>query len=169
MMPAPPIHTRPMKRKDLRAVMQIERESFKHPWTQDQLACRIRQRRCTSRIAEWGDEPLGFLIYEIHPTRLHIVSIAVAEDNRNFGVGSALLRYLIDKLSPNRRDRILLEVPETNLAAQLFFKLHGFRAISVLREFYDDCESAYLMQRRYSEPVIRPASRGVTPVPRWIP
>ena len=44
----------------------------------------------------------------------------------------------------------MLEVRETNLAAQLFFRGQGFRAVSVLREFYDDTpEDAYLMQYRY--------------------
>ena len=39
---------------------------------------------------------------------------------------------------------------ETNLAAQLFFRSSGFRAVSVLREFYEDTpEDAYLMQYRF--------------------
>jgi ribosomal-protein-alanine N-acetyltransferase len=45
----------------------------------------------------------------------------------------------------------MLEIRETNLSAQLFFRDAGFRAISVLRSFYDDTpEDAYLMQFRYS-------------------
>ena len=57
---------------------------------------------------------------------------------------------LIGKLSPQCRNRILLEVRETNLDAQLFFRDTGFRAISVLRDFYEDTtEDAYLMQYRY--------------------
>jgi ribosomal-protein-alanine N-acetyltransferase len=39
------------------------------------------------------------------------------------------------------------ELRETNLAAQVFFRSSGFRATSVLHEFYDDSpEDAYLMQ-----------------------
>jgi [ribosomal protein S18]-alanine N-acetyltransferase len=44
----------------------------------------------------------------------------------------------------------VLEVRETNLAAQLFFRENDFRAVSVLRSFYADTpEDAYLMQYRY--------------------
>jgi ribosomal-protein-alanine N-acetyltransferase len=44
----------------------------------------------------------------------------------------------------------VLEVRETNLAAQLFFRESGFRAVSLLRDFYEDTtEDAYLMQYRY--------------------
>ena len=58
-----------------------------------------------------------------------------------------MIDKLVGKLSSQRRTRITLEVRETNLAAQLFFRASGFRATSVLRDFYDDSpEDAYLMQ-----------------------
>ena len=61
-----------------------------------------------------------------------------------------MINKLISKLSMDRRNRILLEVRETNLDAQLFFKDLGFRAIPVLRDYYEDTtEDAYLMQYRY--------------------
>ncbi len=61
-----------------------------------------------------------------------------------------MVAKLISKLSVQRRSRILLEVRETNLAAQLFFRENGFRAVSVLRSYYADTpEDAYLMQFRY--------------------
>jgi len=57
-----------------------------------------------------------------------------------------MMDKLIGKLTPERRSRIVLEVRETNLPAQLFFRSLGFRAISVLKDFYQDTtEDAYLM------------------------
>ena len=57
-----------------------------------------------------------------------------------------MLTKLISKLSPQRRNRIVLEVRETNLPAQVFFRSLGFLATSVLRDFYQDTtEDAYLM------------------------
>ncbi len=65
-----------------------------------------------------------------------------------------MLTKLIGKLSQQRRSRIMLEVRETNLAAQLFFRANSFKATSVLRSFYDDTpEDAYLMQFRCQEEV----------------
>jgi ribosomal-protein-alanine N-acetyltransferase len=62
-----------------------------------------------------------------------------------------MAKKLITKLSHDRRSRIMLEIRETNLPAQLFFRTLGFRAVSVLRQFYEDTpEDAYLMQYRYS-------------------
>ena len=40
-----------------------------------------------------------------------------------------------------------MEVRESNLAAQMFFRSCGFRATSVIRDFYtDSAEDAYRMQ-----------------------
>jgi [ribosomal protein S18]-alanine N-acetyltransferase len=56
---------------------------------------------------------------------------------------------LKSKLSHERRSRILLEVRETNTAAQLFFKSQGFRATAVIEDYYDSTpEDAYMMQYR---------------------
>jgi ribosomal-protein-alanine N-acetyltransferase len=74
----------------------------------------------------------------------------VSNDFKRRGVGSQMLAKLTGKLSPQRRTRIVLEVRETNLSAQLFFRENGFRAVSVLKNFYADSpEDAYLMQYRH--------------------
>ena len=101
-------------------------------------------------VAEHDDRVVGFMIYELHKTRLHILNFAVGIAIAVAGIGKQMIEKLVGKLSSQRRTRILLEVRETNLAAQLFFRSSGFRAVSVLREFYDDTpEDAYLMQFRY--------------------
>ena len=85
-------------------------------------------------VAEHDDRVVGFMIYELHKTRIHVLNFAVAADYRRRGVGSQMIAKLTAKLSSQRRSRIVLEVRETNLAAQLFFRENGFRAVSVLRE-----------------------------------
>jgi len=53
------------------------------------------------------------------------------------------------KLSQQRRKEIILEVRETNLMAQKFFRSQGFRAVCVLRDHYDDTQDdAYQMVYR---------------------
>ena len=81
--------------------------------------------------------------------QLHILNFAVCSEFRRLSVGAQMVGKLIGKLSPNRRNRIMLEVRETNLSAQVFFRNLGFRAVSVLRDYYDDTtEDAYVMSFR---------------------
>ena len=144
------VHIRWMIRRDMAEVLDIESRSFEFPWTEEDFIRCLRQRNCIGMIAEHEERVVGFMIYELHKNRLHILNFSVRPEFRRRGVGSQMASKLIGKLSQERRNRIQLEVRETNLAAQLFFRQAGFRAISVLRDFYEDTiEDAYLMQLRY--------------------
>jgi ribosomal-protein-alanine N-acetyltransferase len=141
------VHIRWMIRRDMPEVLEIERGSFEFPWFEEEFIRSLRQRNCIGMVAEHAERVVGFMIYELHKTRLHILNFAVAPDARRRGVGRQMLEKLLGKLSSQRRTRITLEVRETNVPAQLFFRENGFRATSVLHEFYDDSpEDAYLMQ-----------------------
>ena len=144
------VHIRWMIRRDMQEVLDIENCSFEFSWTEEDFVRCLRQRNCIGMVAEHDERVVGFMIYELHKNRLHILNFAVHSEFRRRGVATGMIRKLVGKLSPQRRNRILLEIRETNLAAQLFFREAGFRAISVLREFYEDSpEDAYLMQYRY--------------------
>jgi [ribosomal protein S18]-alanine N-acetyltransferase len=156
------IHIRWMIRRDMAEVIAIETESFEFPWSEDDFVRCLRQRNCIGMVAELDDQVVGFMIYELHKNRLHVLNFAVADRYRRLGIGSQMISKLAGKLSDQRRNRILLEIRETNLPAQLFFRQSGFRAVSVLKEFYEDTpEDAYLMQFRHSsdEPDIIPFNR----------
>lgn len=141
------IHVRWMIRRDMPDVLAIEREAFEFPWSEEDFTRSLRQRTCIGMVAEYADSVVAFMIYELHRTRLHVLNFAVMRSHRRLGIGTQMLRRLIAKLAPERRSRIVLEVRETNLPAQLFFRAAGFRAVSVLRDFYRDSdEDAYLMQ-----------------------
>jgi ribosomal-protein-alanine N-acetyltransferase len=144
------VHIRWMIRRDMPEVLRIEEQSFEFPWSEEDFIRCLRQRNCIGMVAEHDESIVGFMIYELHKNRLHVLNFSVHEDYRRCGVGEQMLGKLITKLSHQRRNRIMLEVRETNLDAQLFFRKMGFRAISVLRDFYDDTiEDAYLMQYRH--------------------
>ena len=157
------VHIRWMIRRDMPKVLDIESQNFEFPWLDEDFVRCLRQRNCIGMVAEHEDRVVGFMIYELHKTRIHVLNFAVGPEYQRSGVGSQMVAKLIAKLSTQRRSRIVLEVRETNLAAQLFFRENGFRAVSVLRSFYEDTpEDAYLMQFRYRSektPVAEPAGR----------
>ena len=140
-------HIRWMIRRDMPAVLGIENESFEFPWTEEEFIRCLRQRDCIGMVAEYSEQVVGFMIYELHRTRIHVLSFAVHPDFRRQSVGSAMITKLVSKLAYQRRNRIVLEVRETNLSAQLFYRSLGFRATGVLRNFYEDStEDAFMMQ-----------------------
>lgn len=144
------VHIRWMIRRDMPEVLHIEQQSFEFAWTEEDFLRCLRQRNCIGMVAEHGEKVVGFMIYELHKSRLHILNFAVHPGWRRSGVGAQMVAKLISKLSSHRRTRISLEVRETNLAAQLFFSRQDFRAVRVLRAFYEDSgEDAFLMEYRF--------------------
>ncbi len=144
----------------MREVLELEQEAFEFSWSEEDFTRCLRQRNCIGMVAEAGDAVVGFMVYELHRSRLHVLNFAVARSHRRLGIGTRMMERLIGKLTPDRRSRLVLEVRETNLPAQLFFRSLGFRAISVLKDFYQDTtEDAYLMH------YVAPAAGGEV-VPR---
>jgi len=88
------VHIRWMIRRDMPEVLQIERHSFDYPWTEDDFFNCLRQRNCIGMVAEHGDRVVGFMIYELHKTRIHVLNFAVAEAHRHCGVGSQMIAKL---------------------------------------------------------------------------
>ncbi len=148
------LHIRWMIRRDMAEVLEIEQLSFQFPWSEEDF---IRVLRCRNSIGMVYDtsgpgerEVLAFVIYELEKTVLRILDIAVHPSCRRRGVGAEIIQKMKRKLSRQRRNRILLEIRESNTDAQLFFRQMGFRAVTVLKDFYEEStEDAYLFQYRH--------------------
>lgn len=147
-----------MIRRDMPSVLKIEAESFENPWSEEEFIRCLRQRNVIGMVAEavvsskghCGSVLAGYMIYELHANRLHLLNFAVDPLCRRAGVGTAMIDKIKSKLTPDRRNRLMLEVRESNLIAQLFFKSQGLWATSVLRNYYEDSsEDAYLMLWRH--------------------
>src|SRR5215217_8821257 len=88
------VHIRWMIRRDMPEVLQTEQQSFEFAWTEEDFIRCLRQRNCIGMVAEHGERVVGFMIYELHKTRLHILNFAVAPDVRRRAIG----RQMIEKL-----------------------------------------------------------------------
>ena len=146
------IHIRWMIRRDMPEVLATELASFEYAWTEDDFLRCLRQRNCIGMVAETDEHVIGFMIYELHRSRLHILNFAVHPDVRRTGIGKQMLNKLVNKLSTHRRQKISLAVRERNLEAQVFFRQHDFKATRVLRRYYEDSgEDAFQMEYRVGD------------------
>lgn len=137
---------------DMPEVLEIEKESFVFSWLEEDFLRCLNQRNCTGMVATCFDiqaieKVVGFVIYELYKDGIHVLSFAVHPDFRRQGIGSQMIEKLIDMLLAGGKSRIMLAVRETNTDAQLFFRKNGFKAIFILRNYYEDTpEDAYCMQ-----------------------
>jgi ribosomal-protein-alanine N-acetyltransferase len=144
-----------MIRRDMPEVFGIENASFEFPWLEEDFLQNLRQRNCIGMIGESSGQVAGFMIYQLHNSGIHLLNFAVSPQYRRKRVGTQMLDKLKLKLSDQKRKNICLEVRETNLPAQLFFRENYFRAFSVLKDHYSDIpEDAYLMTYRH-KPILQ--------------
>jgi ribosomal-protein-alanine N-acetyltransferase len=162
------VHIRWMIRRDMPEVLLAEQESFDYSWTEEDFLRCLRQRNCIGMVAEFNEKVVGFMIYELHKTKLHILNFAVQPHFRRLGIGRQMVSKLIGKLSSHRRTKVTLAVRETNLAAQLFFRAQDFRAVKVLRSYYEDSgEDAFQMQYRIAGDLIDEVDEPVNRVAQF--
>ena len=142
------VSVRWMVRSDLPSVATIEEALFLMPMPTQEIVRILTRMNCIGQVAEHEDRVVGYMIYELRKRRIDLVRLAVAADYRRRGVGAQMVAKLVGKLSTQRRDRIVTDVPESALAAQLFLRAAGFRAVAVMFAAIPGAEEGrYVFQR----------------------
>ena len=139
-----------MKRADLGGLVRMEAEAFERPWSREVFQAYLASPRVLAEVVEGEGEPRAFYMVELEPARLHVLNITVGAGWRRQGIGKAILERIDEVARQRGRVRIELEVQERNLAAQLLYRGHGYRAVRILRAHYE-VEDGYLMRRELDE------------------
>lgn len=146
------VHIRWMIRRDFPEVLDIEAASSPLPWNEDDFLDQIRKRNCIGMVAERGMDVVGFMLYTLNPKHIEVVKFAVSPASRRCGVGRQMVARLAQKLSPHRRQRIVLDCRESLTIGHLFLRSCGFLAVSVSRcAFQDTGEDAYRFELNYDD------------------
>ena len=146
-------HIRWWVRHDLHETLEIERQSFDDPWTEEEMIACSRQRNTILKVAEHNDRVIGYMIYGLYNDRFEILNLAVSRIYRRCEVGSQLVGELLNRTGKTSRTKTTAIIADWNLDAQLFFKSHGFEATEVLRGYYDNNDAdCYRMEYKRSGP-----------------
>ena len=103
-------HIRWLIRRDMPGVLEVEKASYDCCWDEEDFLCALRQRNCIGMVCEVDHQVAGFMIYELHKKKLRILNFAVRPDFRRKGLGTAMVSRMLDKLSQQRRQTIVLAI-----------------------------------------------------------
>jgi ribosomal-protein-alanine N-acetyltransferase len=166
------VKIREMGETDLPHVMAIERVSFPSPWTEAMfvqqlllgetainLVCEVEKSDVARRhvpaeaaVRRRGTRrPLrrivGYAASWIAFDEIHLLSIAVAPDERHNGYATSLLADVVRRGREAGARRIILEVRVGNTSARTFYERRGFAVIGVRKRYYVDTgEDAVVME-----------------------
>jgi len=116
----------------------IECHSFSDPWQIDDILFEMQQDRAVSLVALLNDKVVGYVTMRHLVNEGHIGNIAVHEDYRKSGIGSALIEGLIREAEAQEMVGMTLEVRVGNRAAMALYHKYGFKVEGYRRGFYRD-------------------------------
>jgi ribosomal-protein-alanine N-acetyltransferase len=143
-----PFSIEPMKATDLDAVMEIERLSFRSPWSRQVFLEEMSRDFAhvdVVRDAATG-EVVAFGNYWLVADEVHILNIATHPQVRRAGHASRMLAHLIDFARRELCRCLTLEARRSNTAALRLYRRFAFRAVGVRPNYYaEDQEDAIVM------------------------
>jgi len=146
----------PMAPADLDEVIVIERHSFPSAWSRDSYERELRNHNSYYFVARREGRLVGYIGMWVVVDEAHITTLAVHPGCRRRGLGSHLLRLLMEHARQRGAARVTLEVREQNLAAISMYRALGFQQTGVLRGYYGDTgENGLVMWK-----VLRPESEA---------
>ena len=145
----PGLDIRPMQAEDLTEIIEIERQSYPHPWTQVIFGdCLQAGYSCWVCGRRGVIEAYGILSVAIGES--HLLNICVRPESRQQGVGRKLLRHLVSVARRHDAEVIFLEVRPSNSTARALYDDEGFNELGSRRDYYpagDGREDAIILAR----------------------
>lgn len=136
-----PYSIEPMREEDLSEVVEIEEVSGLNRWGYDAYRRELLNNANSVMFTAhnlYGSDPtvIGFFAGWIVEDELHINNIAAHPEFRGIGVGRSLLKAGIEEGRRRGISHVLLEVRDSNAAAQSLYKNMGFAIIGRRRSYY---------------------------------
>lgn len=138
----------PMTFGDLDGVMEVERLSFRTPWSRGAFESELQQIYTVYLVARLGSQIVGYAGMHTVYEDAHVTNIAVHPTQRGKGLGERLMWELIARAKARGAHRMTLEVRRSNTPAQaLYQKLDFITRPGALRKGYyaDTGEDAIIM------------------------
>jgi ribosomal-protein-alanine N-acetyltransferase len=134
---------------DLNALVAIDRACFgESAWGRSTFEAFLDEIGHYGLVAAPRDKIVAYLLYGIDPPRSRgaILRLAVRPRQQRRGIGTALVRRLLDRMEDISIGTVAAIAPDSWLAYHLFLQASGFRAVRVHRRLFGT-DDGYLFVR----------------------
>ncbi|HZS63591.1 MAG TPA: ribosomal protein S18-alanine N-acetyltransferase [Xanthobacteraceae bacterium] len=137
-------------RRDAAAMSHLHMASFRRGWTDGEFERLLIDRAVIAHRATIGRKLVGFIISRMAAAEAEILSVAVDTSYQGRGIGAALLRLHLRRLTALGSRSVFLEVDEHNEPARRLYANAGFREVGRRAGYYpqDGTPRAALVLRR---------------------
>ena len=138
-----------MTAEDLPAVLSIENEAYKKPWSRDLFERELDNpvaSAYTLKVTRAGaDVVAGYAIFWMVSGEAHILNVAIRADLRRRALATLLVREVLKMMDDNMILDVFLEVRKSNRAAIALYEKFGFVETFERKNYYGD-EDAMVMR-----------------------
>jgi len=141
---------RPMRWWDIEPVMGLEHELFaEDAWTDTMFWSELADPSTRTYLVAVDDgDVVGYAGLCAYGDTSYIQTIGVTGTHQRAGIGTALLKALLDVAEASGAARVDLEVRAGNDAAIKLYERHGFAQLGVRRGYYQPSGADALVLRR---------------------
>jgi ribosomal-protein-alanine N-acetyltransferase len=144
------------KEADFSRLMEIDEACFVEgiAYPEDEMRYFLERRSAITLIAEDRGRIQGFVIADRFRSRRgahsmgRIITIDVAPEAQESGIGNLLLTSVEQELKRVECDYVSLEVAVDNPKAMRFYKKHGYSVLKVLPRYYLESVDGLLMGKK---------------------
>lgn len=126
-----------MQADDLPAVIEIERQSNSHPWTERNFQDAMTSGYLSLVAREHG-QVCAFAIARTLIDEAELLLIAVTPGERRQGIAAQLWIDLVQRLRCASSRKVFLEVRASNAPARRFYATRGFVEVGLRKRYYPD-------------------------------
>ena len=120
---------------DLDAVEVIEQAVYTHPWTRGNFADSLASGyHCW--LMEKDGRVIGYAVTMVAAGEAHLLNLSIAADLQRRGLGSELLRFVLQLARDCDAGTIYLEVRASNAAGRALYARHAFAEIGIRKGYY---------------------------------
>ena len=135
-----------MSLTDLESIKEILVSDFDDFWNYSILKDELSNANSYYLVAKLDNEILGFAGIKAVLNEADIMNIVVKKSKRKSGIGSLLLKNIIELCKKLNVSTLFLEVNEKNLPAISLYKKFGFEEVGFRKNYYKE-NNAIVMKK----------------------
>ena len=140
------IHIKRMQIEDIDFVCQNEINFFKTSLGKEMMMQELTTNQYAFYYVFFDDEKrIGYLSSWVTIPQAEILNFFIISEYQGRGIGSMMLKFIINEFIKMGVLEISLEVRASNYVAQRVYEKMGFRKAHIRKEYYHDGEDAILM------------------------
>lgn len=130
---------KPIHPRFYRSAISLECFSCEHFWNEKDLSDLLKNPRIDGWVMASAMTPIAYVVFEKAKKQrvVQILNLVVHPDHQRKGLGSIFVDRVVSRFTISC-DSVIMNVRETNLAAQLFLQKLGFVAERVERGHFED-------------------------------